>query len=136
MKTSTYPTQLGEYKKISQAWPELIRSLKRRMHRRAPVIQLHMGCYYCLVDNEKDHRVFAHTRHFPNVVCLHPKIESLPMENLRGILAHEIGHIMAGALYDDWSEEAADTFCIEHLRWPLEYDMVGDMWLQKLRKMK
>lgn len=57
---------------------------------------------------EKDHRhsgrQYAHVNHLPGAICVCRAIWGLPDSHLAGVLAHEIGHLLA----DNWSEEAAD----------------------------
>jgi hypothetical protein len=114
-------------------WRTLLSDVQARSRNTIyPRLALNIGCHFCLIDNQKDPRVFAHTRHIPNTVCVHPHLDQLPPSHIRGILAHEIGHILSGEMFNDWSEEAADTFCLEYLGYPLDYDSFHGMWLQKI----
>jgi hypothetical protein len=57
-------------------------------------------------DHKKSLRQYAHTFHKIGFVCVSKEIWPLPELHLYGILAHEIGHLLAG---QDASEEDADA---------------------------
>ena len=80
-------------------------------------IHIHLNCKVCQVDHSNDQRVFAHVMHIPNTVCLHPSFEALKPEHQLGILAHELGHLMA----DEDSEAAADLWVQQKLGIDIQY---------------
>ena len=45
-------------------------------------------------DHYRDQRVYAHTGHEDMTVCVSGSIDLLSVNNIKGILAHEIGHII------------------------------------------
>ena len=51
-------------------------------------------------------RAYAHTFHKPgNTICIHPGLFYLPIGHQYGIIAHEVGHLLAGS---DAGEVGAD----------------------------
>ena len=60
-------------------------------------------------DHKRSLRQYAHTFHKgknTNIICVASAIWDLPQRNLCGILAHEIGHLLAG---QKASEDTADA---------------------------
>ena len=45
-------------------------------------------------EHYKSRRSYAHTNHEPMTVCVSGSIDLLPINNIKGILVHEIGHII------------------------------------------
>lgn len=73
-------------------------------------IALWVGCPMARYDNFMDieGRVFAHTNHVYDVICIVEKASLLSYPYIYGILCHEIGHILAIKLWEDDRESAAD----------------------------
>lgn len=51
-------------------------------------------CKHAEVDHMRDSRVYAHTGCEPMMICVSSSIEMLSIENIVGIMLHEIGHII------------------------------------------
>lgn len=56
-------------------------------------------------EHERSRRQYAHVFHLPATVCVSRAIVELPPNYKLGILAHEVGHLIAGP---EASEEEAD----------------------------
>lgn len=91
-------------------------------------VEIRFDCPYATKDHAACGRVFAHTLHEPNTVCLDPSILTLPPRFLTGILLHEFGHLLAEAEWNDDSEEAADLAVKMFLGAELGYE--SPWWLQ------
>lgn len=91
-------------------------------------VEIRFDCPYAQKDHAACGRVFAHTLHEPNTVCLDPSVLTLPPRFLTGILLHEFGHILAEAEWNDDSEEAADLAVKMFLGAELGYE--SPWWLQ------
>lgn len=58
-------------------------------------------------EHKRSRRQYAHTYHVNgNVICVAGEWVMLPIETEMGLIAHEIGHLLAG--YTDHSEKEAD----------------------------
>lgn len=72
-------------------------------------VRLHVGCRWIDKDAGKrktkgQKRIYAHTGHMKNRVCVASDFEDLPYPQQTGILLHELGHVAS----PDKSEPAAD----------------------------
>jgi hypothetical protein len=63
-------------------------------------------CSLANKEHAKSRRQYAHTFHFPMVICVADAFEELPLGYRLGILLHECGHLYLGR--DVESERAAD----------------------------
>lgn len=65
---------------------------------------------------DKDHkeslRQYAHVYHKKDVICVAPSFFRLPLEHQTGLIAHEVGHLLAGESEDREykADEAANSF--------------------------
>lgn len=100
---------------------DLLREQAAPHEKRVSRFQLWVGCPHTVTDHKENPRVFAHTNCQKDIVCVHPALVSLPLATQAGILAHELGHLLAHLWWNDWSEEAADGAIVSRLGWPLEY---------------
>lgn len=96
-----------------------------------PPMILWVGCPYSHFDQEREHRVFAHTNHLRGVVCVHPEIGRLNTPYLLGVMAHEFGHEIAITQWDDKTEQGADRAAKEVLGLPIKYG--SELRLQYLK---
>jgi len=99
-----------------------------------PVVKnykLWVGCPFAEDDHKKDPRVFAHTNCQKNTVCASPRLLHLPLPVQAGILAHELGHLLAYHWWKDWREEAADGVVFTYLGGQIEYK--PPLYLQELK---
>jgi hypothetical protein len=53
-------------------------------------------CKIAEEDHKKERRVYAHTFHRKNTICVCRDFGELPDQHFVAILAHEIGHLLAG----------------------------------------
>ena len=81
---------------------------------------------YCkMVDEERgdkktkeQKRSYAHTYHKSDVICISRDFFKLPMKHQRGILYHEIGHILTPG----GDEHDADKFMFDNFKIEIKYD--------------
>ena len=76
-------------------------------------------CADCDREHARSPRQFCHVDHVPDTICLARAAQRLPLDNLLGLLAHELGHLLAG---DDPSEELADRLGSEAIGHHIRYD--------------
>jgi 3-dehydroquinate synthase class II len=57
-------------------------------------------------DHAKKLRQYAHTYHYKNDVCVTKAFKVLPLEIQMGLIAHEVGHLLAG--HTDHTEAEAN----------------------------
>ena len=109
-----------------------IRSRIREDFEEYPSVKLDL-CYLAEKDHAKSKRVFAHTGHKKNTICVCKDFYDLPEDNMLGILWHEHGHIVAEIFEDepesfDWDwltdddEVNADLVCYHLFGVPIHYD--------------
>lgn len=66
-------------------------------------------CHVADKEHDDCKRQYAHTYHFgsddnfnaPEIICVAKSFNNLPIEHQMGILAHEIGHLLAGYEADE-----------------------------------
>lgn len=73
------------------------------MRSRVAIIQ----CSLAQRDHARAKRQYAHTHHFTDTICVCREFWALPLSHITGILAHELGHLLAPG--DEHSEEEADN---------------------------
>lgn len=79
--------------------------MTRREARFDCTFQLHF-CRQADREHKKSWRQFAHSLHYPNVICFaHAAAGELIDDEILGILAHEIGHIVANIYGMPWHAE-------------------------------
>jgi hypothetical protein len=69
-------------------------------------------------EHELDPRYYAHTFHRSGVICVARAFDSLPLSHYWAILAHEVGHLLAGPEGD---EEDADALASEYFGITIKY---------------
>lgn len=62
-------------------------------------------CKLAQADHDESVRQYAHTFHKKNVICMCKELNALPNKHYWAIIAHEIGHLIAG---HRGSEKTAD----------------------------
>lgn len=82
-----------------------------------------------LADKEHRHslRQYAHVHHVKdNVICIAEAWADLPISNMMGLIAHEVGHLLMGET--DHSEDEADDAGNKFFRVKIKYrdDRYGD----------
>lgn len=61
-----------------------------------PTFRLHIApCPVAEHDHKKSKRQYAHALHRPKTICAAADFWGLPLGHLYGVLAHEIGHVLA-----------------------------------------
>ncbi len=89
-------------------------------------------------DADKEHREYqrqyAHTFHKgDNVICVAKAFFKLPLEHIAGLLAHEVGHILAGKKEE--REYKADEFANRFFKIRIKYkDSLYGEFLQYLNR--
>jgi hypothetical protein len=84
----------------------LVESYKGLAEDAAPLFEIRIErCSTADHDHYKDPRVFAHTHHKEDVICVSSSIELLDDANIYGVLAHEYGHM----IYDQFPELIFDA---------------------------
>lgn len=68
-------------------------------------------CKKAEAEHKENRRQYAHTFHYPNVICLSHAFWKLPKKHRHAIFLHEMGHLIAGP---DASEDEANR-AIEEL---------------------
>lgn len=58
-------------------------------------------------DHKNSLRQYAHTLHYRNTICIAGVWAKLPIDYQMGVIAHEVGHLLAGNV--EHSEEEADS---------------------------
>lgn len=118
-----YPQRTGNPKKPlqrAQACLDDFNATCQRKYTHFRPFSLH-HCPLAESDHAKEERVFAHTLHLPNTVCVCQDIEKLNDDFLYGIMAHEFGHILADVAWNDQSEPGADTAAHKFLGTKINY---------------
>lgn len=67
-----------------------------------------VNCALAEKDHRRSKRQYAHTLHKPNAICVAESFWDLPDSHFYGILAHEIGHVIAAKKGLDSEEHEAD----------------------------
>jgi hypothetical protein len=96
-------------------------------------------CQTAEKEHRRSERQYAHTFHYDGVICVCKAFWELPDRHLFGVLAHEIGHLLAGPHGSDNDADAAvhdaywlkvrytDTDRANPARSSLEYLSLSDM---------
>jgi hypothetical protein len=66
---------------------------------------------YCKIveaDHKGSKRQYMHVGHHPDTICIAKSVWGLPPSHFTGLLAHEIGHLLAIAHWNDHREFMAD----------------------------
>jgi hypothetical protein len=127
-KASKKPTK--RYRNPSSPVREAFEDLSAYVQERVPDlprIKLEVDCKYAIQDHEEELRVFAHTLHLKDTICVHSDLNKLSDAYIYGILAHEFGHIIADTFWDDPDEEAADLAAREFLGLDIFYGSEYDL---------
>lgn len=75
-------------------------------------------CQLADKDHQRSKRTYAHTYHRSSVVCVARAFNDLPPRYSWAILAHEVGHLIAGP---EGSEEDADRMAEEFFKITMRY---------------
>ncbi len=99
--------------------------VRRLIKRGAMIIVRH--CKEADREHLKSLRQYAHTYHRKDEVCVTKAFTLLPLEIQMGLIAHEVGHLLAG--YTDHTEEEANklanSFFDIHMHYK-DFAMFGD----------
>jgi hypothetical protein len=79
-------------------------------------------CVLANHDHADSPRVFAHTLHVEEYICVSHNFELLADSYQFGIMFHEFAHLFCEYLYEEHTEEDADDFSRIELGIPLVYD--------------
>jgi hypothetical protein len=88
---------------------------------RNPRFFVNVGCSLAEVWNSRDKRTVAHVGCKAGTICLAAEFGSLNRNKRYGVLAHEVGHLMAG-LEGSGAEPRADEWMRQHLGVEIGYD--------------
>lgn len=105
----------------SQKFLKALRDHARDLGISVPPLALNVGCELAELWNEKRARTVAHVGCKPKTICLAQAFGRLNRNKRYGILAHEVGHIMAG-LEGPGAEPRADSWMRERLGIDILYD--------------
>lgn len=86
------------------------RPLSAAALRRLPA-RIHLGCPEANAEHRESRRQYAHVGHLPRTICLAYAARRLGRRHIRGLLAHELGHLLAGhaeGLRDDAPERVRE----------------------------
>ncbi len=75
-------------------------------------------CPVANLEHKISKRQYAHTYHYPNVICVAEDFLDLPDEHYYGILYHEIGHLLAGP---EGGEKDADRAVLKTMGIKIKY---------------
>ncbi len=116
-----------------------VRKYLSKHHSFLKSIQLKIGCKLA-EEARSDPRVFAHTLHIEDTVCISKDMLDLPVEIQGGLLLHEFGHIIADKITGDGSQQAADIavaslgFDLTYTDDELELEIIPEEQIQKILK--
>jgi len=84
-------------------------------------IKIKYNCPYAIKDNKNSPRVFAHTLHEPDRICVFEDLGKLYKKYLYGIMLHEFGHIIADHYFIDHSEDLANSIMKDFFHLTIKY---------------
>jgi hypothetical protein len=84
-------------------------------------VDLWIGCPLAIVDHAKESRVYAHTGHQYGTICICENLNFLSLPYQYGIMAHEMGHILAEVHWNDDTEHGADMASKQFLGLSIQY---------------
>lgn len=105
----------------SQRFLKALRAHAADLGMSIPHLDLNVGCELAELWNSERARTVAHVGCKPKTVCLAAAFGALNRNKRYGILAHEVGHIMAG-LEGSGAEPRADSWMRERLGIDILYD--------------
>jgi|GEM_PF-3800225 len=88
-----------------------------------PRFTINVGCSLAEALNSKEERTVAHVGCKDNTICLAAAFGALNRNKRYGVLAHEVGHLMAG-LEGSGAESRADCWVRDRLGLNVLYDSV------------
>jgi hypothetical protein len=89
-------------------------------------IELDEDCTVAERDHQKVQRHFAHANHRQMTICCTKDMAKLPEENIKGILVHEMCHIVHESIHQVFTKDTDKTFGIDITRHQNGQD---DFWL-------
>lgn len=91
-------------------------------------LNLRVGCALIRRMRKSNPRAFFHVNHRRNTVCTVPEASWLAMGHIVGLIAHELGHLIAGRAWDRSAQHDADEAVRRFLKLPIRYR--GSLLLQ------
>jgi len=105
----------------SQGFVKALRGHAADLEITIPRLHLNVGCSLAEALNSNDARTVAHVGCRANTICLAASFGALNRNKRYGVLAHEVGHLMAG-LEGSGAEPRADQWVRERLGIEVLYD--------------
>lgn len=115
------PPRISENPATLEFWNDCMDKINARMNNAGLKPLKRKMCSIVSYENSKNPRVFAHTNHRKQTICICPQFLLLPRPFIFGILAHEAGHEAAFQAWGNYQEEAADVAAFELLGFNIRY---------------
>jgi len=91
-------------------------------------------CQLAELDHRLKKRVYAHSLHYPNIICICKAILDIPIPYFLGIILHEVGHCIAWQIIGNHSEKQANEV-IKQMH-DIEIEYRDNVWGDKLERIK